>query len=352
MKIFIQKLLVFLLIPCPIFLCIFIPSFYVAYNSGELLTVDEIATVQQRDDILVGTAIQNIDSQFKFITTKKLKPNILALGTSRVMQFRREYFTDDILFYNAGGAVASLPQYIDFIAQMETYPELILVGLDQYYFNENWAKKNSSNITYQDNYNFMRIIINTFKMLLKRKISINQTYQYITNIGLTAKIYGDGFSKDGSYFSNFSNRILNNPDSDYSKSPLDRFIDTTERIDAGNRRFEYGSEIYEKSIEQMSKLLKECSKHDIEVIAFIPPFAPYINTILKESSNYAYMEKIYPTLLPVFNNYGYELYDFTESSDFSDDTMYFDGFHGNEETYHHILYLLKDKNSSLAKYIK
>jgi hypothetical protein len=303
---------------------------------------------QSNDDVLVGTAIQNVDVHLKFETIKMINPDILALGTSRVMQFRREYFSDDILFYNAGGAVVNLVQYIDFINILEQKPEYIIIGLDQYFFNENYAKHEQSHAVYTYNYNPKNIVINSFRKILRKEISVYQTYIYDNNIGLTARIHGDGFRKDGSYF---YNRIINDPNSEYSRKLIFPFEDTIRRIDAGNARFEYGEDVYIESVKQVILLLNECKKHNINVIGFIPPFAPYINLRMKESGNYNYIREIYPILSPLFEQFHYELYDFTDFSHITDDSMYIDGFHGNDDVYYNILLDIKYNNSILGKYI-
>jgi hypothetical protein len=327
-----------------------LPLFFLTYRSGELLPINAIIRIQQSsDNVLVGMAIQNIDAQMKFESTKIINPDILALGTSRVMQFRREYFNDDVLFYNAGGVVANLVQYIDFITALEQNPEYVIIGLDQYFFNENYAKLNQGHVIYTYNYDPIKIVVSVFRKILQKELLIYQSYAYNNNLGLTAKVHGDGFRKDGSYF---YNRIINEPDSDYSSKFVFPFEDTIKRIDVGNARFEYGEDIYRESVEQVILLLNECKKRKITVISFLPPFAPYINLKMEESGNYNYVKKIYATLYPIFEQFGYEFYDFTDSSHLSDDTMYIDGFHGDDNVYHNILLNIKSNNSILAGYIK
>jgi hypothetical protein len=309
--------------------------------------VNAMVKVQQsRDDVLVGLAIMNISAQLKFETIKMTNPEILALGTSRVMEFRREFFNNETLFYNAGGTVANLIQYTDFIDALEHNPEYIIIGLDQYFFNENFAKHNQSHAVYTYNYNPIPIMINAFRKILQKEISIYSTSVYNNNIGLTARVHGDGFRKDGSYF---YNRTLNDPE--YASKYIFPFEDTVRRIDAGNARFEYGEDIYIESVKQVFLLLNECKKRNINVIGFIPPFAPYINLKMEESGKYNYIKKIYITLFPIFEQFHYEFYDFTDLSSITDDTMYLDGFHGNEDVYYNILLNIKHNNSILGKYI-
>jgi hypothetical protein len=348
MRLFLKNLFLFSVFLFVVFIAVCIPPLPILYKSKELLPIDKIITIQQNSDIVVGTAIRNIDAVLKYKTTIKLQPQILALGTSRIMQFRREYFTEEFEFYNAGGAVTYLSDYIVFINALNYSPQYIIINLDQFFFNKKHGyhtNPDQNGPQYDDNYNFLKMIINTYRMLVHHE---NYKYEYPRNIGLTATVHGDGFRKDGSYF---YNRIINFPNSEYSKEYLYPFDNTMARINAGNSRFEYGDTLCDKSVDHVVQLLTVCKARNINVIAFIPPFAPMVNKKIVETDKYGYMKEIYPSLSPFFEQFGYEIYDFTDCSDISNNSMYIDGFHGNDITYKNILQIIKNKGSILEEYI-
>ena len=60
---------------------------------------------------------------------KQVKPEIIALGSSRVMQFREDSFNKK--FVNAGGAMNSLSEFNFFEKMYEFHnPKYIILGLD------------------------------------------------------------------------------------------------------------------------------------------------------------------------------------------------------------------------------
>ena len=75
--------------------------------SGELLKYDKLIADHNNDDILIGLAYSNV-KDIKLIITEHRNPKIMALGTSRVMQFRDFFFNNPEFFYNAGGAVSEI----------------------------------------------------------------------------------------------------------------------------------------------------------------------------------------------------------------------------------------------------
>ena len=77
-------LLVYLMAP-------FLLNGIVLYNAGELLPLDEIAQIQQRDDVLYGSAIHDVRREHKLALIQARKPDIIALGSSRTSAFRQEF---------------------------------------------------------------------------------------------------------------------------------------------------------------------------------------------------------------------------------------------------------------------
>lgn len=67
----------------------------------ELYSDDEI--LSEYDDILLGSAITD-SSLIKFKVIEQKKPKVVAIGSSRVMQFRSNYFVNKD-FYTMGGNV-------------------------------------------------------------------------------------------------------------------------------------------------------------------------------------------------------------------------------------------------------
>ena len=90
MKKFILKTCLFL---CPIVILIVV-NFSFLRNGGELYSPTKLSIENQSNRALIGLAYSDPVIQFKHKNIQSRKPEIIALGTSRVLQFRDIYFTE------------------------------------------------------------------------------------------------------------------------------------------------------------------------------------------------------------------------------------------------------------------
>ena len=117
--------------------------------SGELSPVWVVVLLNNGSSrFLYGPAYSNPVFYYKMNEVAAQRPEIMALGSSRVMQFRRDSFREPRQFYNAGGAVGRLDQFLPFMLRVSKKPAIIVIGIDQYLFNENFLK----NATRYDDY--------------------------------------------------------------------------------------------------------------------------------------------------------------------------------------------------------
>lgn len=164
-------------------------------------------------------------------------------------------------------------------------------------------------------------------------------------VGLNAFLNRKGFTKDGSfYYGNQIKYLLN----DDPRADDYHFQNTFSRIGRGNQRFEYGEEINPNAINELKDLLSYLKEQNIFVIAILPPFADAVNKKMKEIGKYHYQEVIYPTLKPIFDSYGFELWEGSHLSTYnSNDKEAIDGFHGGEVSYLRLLIYILEKGSVL-----
>ena len=86
----------------------------VLVRSYEIAPVSIIAARHSRDraTAVYGPAYGNPDKGYKLASIAAHEASIVAVGTSRIMQFRSDFFTDgEREFYNAGGVVSRLFDY-------------------------------------------------------------------------------------------------------------------------------------------------------------------------------------------------------------------------------------------------
>lgn len=355
MKKFLYKILLFS-IPGIIWI---IPPIVILMFSGEnYAPIDNL--ISGKSKYLIGYAYN--EENYKYLkwkeATSKKKVDILALGSSRILQFRESMF--DSSFYNAGYTISNIPDFIPFLKSMpeNKYPEVLLINLDQWLFNKNTvpSKGNTSFSASDVSFNHMasfQTFKNVWADIFKGKYSYTGLLNKYNNttikkVGLNATLNDKGFRNDGSmYYGNQISKLINKDSTvdDYN------FKDTYARIHKGIRGFEYGNQINEAAIQELTKFLRFCSYHNIYVIAILPPFADRVNEYFETNGHHTYIRKIYPEVSPVFKKFGFELWDMSHLSTYnSGDHETIDGFHGGEVAYLKMLCYLLEHQSILNKY--
>lgn len=317
-------------------------------DSGEFYSADECIEYQRENEkSLLGMGYYENTPYYKLTNVDYYKTPIIALGTSRVMQFKKVFFSSD--FYNCGGAVAgNYNEYLNFLLNMKYNPECIILGLDSWVFNDGW---NAGLPEYNEFVNINHGTLNK-KIILKNmfddwnagKWKFKDLSNYPLNIGFNGKVKDAGFMHDGSYY--YGN-VYRNPINqvDYG------FVDTRERIRKGVSRFEWGDRIDNDTVVQLENLLRYCKENNIYVIGFLAPFAPSIYDEMINSGNYGYLMEITPACEKMFNIYGYEYYDFLDVRDLGvTDDFFVDGFHGSEVVYGKMMLKMLSENSLIEKY--
>ena len=175
--------------------------------------------------------------------------------------------------------------------------------------------------------------------------SFSSLNNYQDNIGFNGRIRDAGFMYDGSYYYGY---IYRNPEEqeDYL------FANTLTRIENGNARFEWGDEVDSDTLIQLSNLLSYCKDNNIKVIGFVAPFAPTIYEAMIDSDNYGYITEIEPVCQKIFDEYGFEFYNYIDVSNLNiTDDYFIDGFHGSEIVYGYMLEDMISKESDVVEYI-
>ncbi len=348
MKRFIKNIILFFL-PVFLFCSATIPFYLAAVNCGEFKDIEENIEIQRKNhDVLIGLGYNEQTTYYKIVNANYYQAEVIALGTSRVMQFKKEFFKRS--FYNCGGAVSwNYDEYVNFLENLTYKPKVIILGVDQWVFNNEWNRNRKKYSTFTSIKKIDRNKVSMLKQIIKdwsqNKWSFSSLNLYKKNIGFNGCIKDSGFMLDGSYF---YGDIYRKPEeqSDY------QFRNSFERMKKGDSPFVWGQEIEIETIKQLTSLLKYCAKHNIYVIGFLPPFAPSVCQSMKDSGNYSYIDKIPSSCKEIFDAYGYELYNFTNNEGLTVIDDYFvDGFHGNDIVYGKILQKMIEHKSRIAPYL-
>lgn len=339
------------------------PVLYDLYTKNELYVggIPQIMECHKSTTpCLVGTKYTNPYPFEKLLMVADLKPEILILGTSRVMQFRHQFFKNKS-FYNAGGGIKSLPEIKRFLndKRIQNYsPKILILGLDQNFFNYNWDKVEGEPLDFDEkqniDYSSMRYLISQIlpgilRDIYNRKVNYASFFEKTINdginrIGYTAHWDQSGFLNDGSYHYGVALR-------DQMKSTYYdyKFKQTYERINNSSDGFEYGTEINANALKLLDEILTLCKKRGIEVIGFLPPYADEIlNYMLQFNENYEYIRKLPGELISIFAKHKFTFLDATSNSSLGSAlSEVTDGYHGSEKSYVRLLMKLIKTNKTL-----
>lgn len=347
MKKFLGKLSIFIL---PITIYLGVPLYFL-FKSGEILPTDYLVNEHQKES-LIGLAYTNPIKYIKLQSTLKRSPKILALGTSRVLLFKSLFFNDPGSFYNAGSGITIIKEFRYFIDKIpvSAQPEVLILGMDQYFFNENFDNmaEDSFDGEYADNYSVLFYTFSQCKQiwadLYKKKVPLKLNAEE-NKIGLAALLQQTGFLQDGSYH---YGTYITHPE----KSEDYQFKNTFQRIDKGILRFEYASEVNKKALEEFDTLLQVCKKRNIHVIPILPPFAhSVVQKMQSKKEKYQYMANLPARLDSIAGPHGIKVFDFTDLASLgAGDSETVDGFHASEKAYLRMLIKIAENDALLSKY--
>lgn len=323
MRLFINKLFLFF-IPLFVFL---IYVFYIEYK-------------------MVFSPIRNIDNGEKYIlgepyneallrSVKLNRPldsiKIIALGSSRVLQFSQDMFADS--FYNLGYTVVSVYQTTELISKLNLHDKTIIVGLDQWEFNPNWISVHDTSelpcrySPIQEFFKFQKL-----QAILQGKIYPRQSPdQAVKLIGSGANMALSGILKDGHFY--YGKTIHGQLTNDSTLVGIDyKFRDTKLRIKEQSGRFKPGDYADKNVLNEINHLIAVNKKLNNKLIFFFPPFAPGINETMQQVQGYDYIKNASEMLRKICMENNIPFHDFTAIA--SNNSDYLDGFHGGQRLYY------------------
>lgn len=349
-----EKTYIIIFIICSILFSLFyLPYLLFLKGAGEYKSIEDIVTIQRdalkinNQKIIYGSSIRAVNYYYKKALMNRISPEIIALGSSRVMQFRQEMFS--LRFVNLGGAMNSLDSGLKICKDIiKKKPKLVIIGIDFWWFNEHFQKPGFKELLAPKQYKAKSSDIDLVRNWLKEdKISYLDLFKGMLNfpvkaVGVAGLLNGDGFGPDGSYY---YTSVL----SGKKKHHDPRFSDTLSRIKKGERRFEFATRFSDIHFKQFIFILDELAKNDIKVVLFFPPLASVVNNkMVMMETKYSYIPKLKKALAGA----GYTFYDFTDAKKLgSSDCEFIDGFHGGEVTYSRILNELARADQRVTQYV-
>ncbi len=334
--------------------------FAVFWYSGEFTSLAAVIDSQQHDPhpALFGRAYSNPDKEYKLRLTLVRSPEVVALGTSRVMQFRESFFKSGTRFTNAGGAIVVADDFKKFLDELPAghEPKVIIVGLDPRFFNPAWdtpfvgTYHNPSFWTLHEffTYGWRQFYSDMFHGKMKWDHLLPRAGEG-ASIGINARMNHDGFRSDGSYY---YGKFLGDPlFPERTREEIKSFV---AGLLPGSRAVEYGREVSGMRLDSLDRFLQSAAKRHIAVVGFLPPHSRLLYD--KIQSFPPEFRKSF-TDLPIslrglFAAQGFSFYDFSDvrSIGSSDDEL-IDVAHGSEKMYARVIIEMAQRDSGVAAFV-
>lgn len=311
-----------------------LPLLLFARNTWELASTDEIVTQQRTHGGLYGTAIHGNTYAYKLSIYKALLPDVVILGTSRMMQIRHGAFRASML--NAAGTADTAQQMEAFANDMLAIhtPRAIIIGIDFWNYNPLRPEDASTAPPSGSNTLSWKQLFKIVELIAVKRIPPDVALEYAFStrkstdmLGIAAICDNTGFAADGSRHG-MSGIVKMKSFPDF------KFSDTLSRVTDGNRRFEPADTIDENRWERLQNLINTFTARGIHVAILLPPLASPVLEAMTTRGDYG----ILPALHDKIQTLGVPAFDFTSASVAGGtDCEFLDGFHGGDVLYARML---------------
>ncbi len=283
------------------------------------------------DPVLYRPRYGNRDLDFKTISANLRQPEIMTVGSSRVLQFRAQFFDlQPREFYNGGAPAWTLDQVVELAQRLDFTPRILILGIDMAWFNDAYVPDvidpsvSDFSHLFMVNRSFMQDVIGGEQFDVGRYLARVEPGHGGLALGLRAIRDGHGFRNDGSeqYGDFLVAHWL------YPQNERQRHLDN---LRDGKEMYVYGDTVSAARLAQLEDFLAWCSDRGITVIGFLPSFMPTLYQQLIADGNHTYVTQLEADLPGVFAGYDFPFFDFSDSAALgATDDDFFDGWHASE----------------------
>jgi hypothetical protein len=317
--------------------------------ANEVGPAEAVSMQRAGEFCLYGSGLNQDFYPYKRLLYRESPAEVVALGSSRVMQFREKYFRSS--FVNLGGMVQTARALDEAAREILSgpLPKTLILGIDFWWFNPRY-QPNVSASKEPARWNLLNLAylktpwtwVWEGKLKASDLVSIPfRPHPPSCRIGTLATHHDSGFGPDGSYY--YAAEVS-------GLRPRDRlFKDTLWRIETGTNRFEWGEIPEAARIESVVQSIGRLKAAGIQVIAYLPPLAPQIHEVLQASpEKYAYIQKSVQQL----SARGIKIINLLDGADMGASNCEFvDGFHPGEIASARILASLSQEEPELLALI-
>lgn len=292
--------------------------------------------------VLFSSAINQQAYPYKTRLYDRVRPDVVAIGSSRAMQVQASFFRHS--FVNMGGAsnnVAELEKVVDYIAD-HGHPQLAVLFVDQWWVNARYPEASApAQISA-----FPRIVsadlLNHSLWALHRGNWIARSF-HSRDLGIYALLNEEGFSRDGSF--EYVGTVTG------EHASLDpRFSDTLARIAEDRSRMQKAASSSPELVSRMCRVIGRLQRTAGHVVVVLPPFANAVWQRM-ENNGYQYMDGIAERLRQCSPQT--PVVDFTRPAAVSGatDCEFVDGLHGGSVVYARMLAQIGRQDPAVSRYL-
>ncbi len=313
-------------------------SAYTLYT-GEAMPLRMVVNWQMHElETVYRPRYGNRDLQFKTLAINMRRPEVLAIGSSRILQFRAGFFNlQPEVFYNAAAPAWRLEQVAQVLYNLEAdaLPRVIMLALDAPWFNEAYRgdvfpppRSDFEQLVFanrallEDIHNRVPLTRSGFRLAQYGQRRVPNTQSLA--LGMRAIRDGHGFRSDGSelYGDFLVAGWLHMPNMRDLHMRLMR---------EGRDMYVYGDQVNRAMLTQLAHLLAWAVDHEITVVGFLPAYMPSLWQQMQTRGQHSYMNALTPELERLFIAYQFPFFDFSDGrTTQTADWEFFDGWHASE----------------------
>ena len=299
------------------------------------MPLSQMVQMQMGDaSILYRPRYGNRDPEFKLLATNTRQPDVVAVGSSRILQFRSMFFNRDTReFYNAAGPAWQLEHMIALVEGLEYAPRVLIISLDHPWFNDAYPgdpfqpslePTSDFDHIFMVNRSVMQAILNGEPLDIQAMLARREPGYGGLALGLRAIRDGHGFRNDGSeQYGDFFVAQYLHPENERARH--------LSLLENGQDMYARGTEVSESAIQELQTMLQYCEERGIYVIGFLPSYMPTLYQQMVAGGQHQYVELLPERLDPIFQSHGFAFFDFTDGAVLhATDGDFIDGWHASE----------------------
>ncbi|HEX9395545.1 MAG TPA: hypothetical protein VF943_02280 [Burkholderiales bacterium] len=340
-------------------------DFALIVRSGEYERLDRVVQLQHETGALYGSALHDTRGELPLEIVRHRQPEIIALGSSRPLDFRQEYFTHP--FACACGGMDSIEDGETYMQEIlaRARPKLVLFALDFWWFTTPEPHRRSPMNLEATGELTRAKILRPLEWVWEGTLTPREYLRLLggernlfaavprPKIGVMAIKRGIGLRADGSllhgirlgqagldFYAPMRAQVLN----------ARRFVMTEGRRKGEPTRFGPDNVLYPERLRSLDRVLAKLKAGGVRVILLLPPVAPSVAKAMAESGRHTVLADLDREL----RARGLEYHNFHDPAALHSGVCEFaDAYHAGNVTYMRMLraMLQARPSSPLAPYV-